>query len=247
MCHPVPFWQAILDRPADDAPRLRYAAWLDERCDPLGEFIRVQCRLGLLAPDCSCVLELETRERELLAEFEEEWVGEIADMVGLWVFRRGFIHEVSASSAQFLEHAPQLFQLAPVQEVHLGRVRDSIDSLTASRYLERASYLDLSNNLLRDRGAHRLATCPHLSRVRGLNLSSSGIGDGGLKALAHSPFLGQLRELYLCDNRISSSGARALAQSPLADRLGLVHLRFNAIGSDGAALLQERLGKRVCL
>ena len=38
------FLQAIRDAPDDDAPRLIYADWLDERGDPRGEFIRVQWR-----------------------------------------------------------------------------------------------------------------------------------------------------------------------------------------------------------
>lgn len=247
MLHPAPFWSDILLRPQDDAPRLRYAAWLDEQCDPLGEFIRVQCRLSRAGLAGDPLRELETRERELLAEFEEDWVGEIADMVGLWVFRRGFVREISASSEQFLEHAEELFRRAPIQEVHIGHVNGNLNSLAASSFLGKSNFLDLSNNPLRDCGARDLAASPHLAHLRGLNLSSSCMGDRGLKALAHSPYLNQLRELYLCDNRISSSGARALAASPLADRLGLLHLRFNVIGHDGADMLQKRFGSRVCL
>lgn len=37
--------QAILDNPEDDALRLVYADWLEERGDPRGEFIRVQVLL----------------------------------------------------------------------------------------------------------------------------------------------------------------------------------------------------------
>jgi uncharacterized protein (TIGR02996 family) len=35
------FLQAILDNPDDDAPRLMYADWLEERDDPRGEYIRL--------------------------------------------------------------------------------------------------------------------------------------------------------------------------------------------------------------
>jgi len=247
MTHPPTFWNDILKRPLDDAPRLRYAAWLDDRCDPLGEFIRVQCRLAGPIADGACLAELEDRERELLAEFESEWALPLADKVSLWVFRRGFVHEVATTVEKFLAKGAELFRLAPIQEVHLDGLGSALESLIASDHLERASYLDLSNNPVRDQGARRLAGCQYLAKVRGLNLSSSGIGDGGLKALAYSPHLGHLRELYLCDNRISNSGASALVRSPLADRLGLVHLRFNHIGTDGANLLQRRFGNRVCL
>src|SRR5215813_4740485 len=36
------FIRAILDAPGDDAPRLVYADWLDERGDPRGAFLRAE-------------------------------------------------------------------------------------------------------------------------------------------------------------------------------------------------------------
>src|ERR1700738_3753443 len=45
------FLADILTRPADDAPRLVYADWLDDHGDPdRAEFIRVQIELARLAP-----------------------------------------------------------------------------------------------------------------------------------------------------------------------------------------------------
>ena len=237
----------VLEHPQDDAPRITYADWLDERCEPLGEFIRVQCRLARLPANHLCVLELERREHELLAEYERDWVEDLAGMVDWWTFRRGFVEEIGTSTDKFLRHACSLFQRAPIQEVHLCGVRDRMEPLAASAFLQRATYLDLSNNVVRDQGARLLADSRYLAHIRGLNLSSSGIGDAGLKALAASPHLSELRELYLGDNRISNNGVRAFAQSPLADQLHLLHLRFNTIGADGADLLQRRLGERVHL
>lgn len=247
MMHPVDFLADILARPQDDAPRLRYAEWLEAEQDPLGEFIHVQCRLAELPADDPDVLEWEGREQELLAEHEKQWVGALAGMVQWCVFRRGFIEEIALTSAQFLRHAPALFRRAPIQEVHLSRVRDHVTRLASSTFLRKPCYLDLSANPLHDNGITTLACSPYLARVQGLNLSSSGIGDLGLKALASSPYLTGLRELYLCDNHISDAGIRALAGSPLADQLQTLHLGFNAIGSDGASLLQRRFGARVHL
>src|SRR5206468_3722921 len=45
------FLRAICERPDEDGPRLVYADWLEERGDPRGEFIRVQCRLGCADAD----------------------------------------------------------------------------------------------------------------------------------------------------------------------------------------------------
>jgi uncharacterized protein (TIGR02996 family) len=247
MMHPERFLEDILEHPQEDEPRLRYADWLVERGDPLGEFIRIQCQLARLPVNHVSVLQLEKRERALLAEFDTDWVGDLALMADWWTFRRGFVEEIATSAGKFLAHACSLFQRAPIQEIHLCRARDQIESLVSSPYLERANYLDLSDNFIRDFGARLLANSPHLGHVRGLNLSSSGIGDGGIKALAASRNLVELRELYLGDNRIGSTGVRALAHSPLARQLQVLHLRFNTIGADGAELLQRRLGDRVHL
>lgn len=247
MTHPADFLAAVLARPGADAPRLAYADWLDQHGDPLGKFIRVQCRLASLPWRHPEILELEETEHALLAEHELEWTSDLAGLVQWCGFRRGFVEEVALTSEQFLEYAPLLFTRAPIQEVHLSAVRDRLGSIASSAFLEKPSYLDLSSNAVRDHGAKTLAQSPHLAQVRGLNLSSSGIGDTGLRALAASPHLGNLRELYLDDNRISDSGVRQLAASPLANRLESLYLRFNAIGSDGASLLQRRFGGRVHL
>lgn len=74
------FMPAILADPASDAPRLVLADFLDEHDDPLGEFIRVQCRIAAVeaevesgedcdnpgCPTCSELRPLRQRERELL-------------------------------------------------------------------------------------------------------------------------------------------------------------------------------------
>src|SRR5690348_15458846 len=111
MAHPTHFLQAVLDNPHDDQPRLDYAHWLDDCCDPRGEFIRVQCLLASLPAANPQVLELETRQRELLVEFERQWVGGIAELADWWVFRRGFIEEIAIASARFIEHGEELFRL----------------------------------------------------------------------------------------------------------------------------------------
>ena len=71
------FLQAIIEEPDDVGLRLIYADWLEERGDPRGEFIRVQCQLEDLDENDSRFDELKTRERELLASGRE-----IRDLMG---------------------------------------------------------------------------------------------------------------------------------------------------------------------
>ncbi len=243
--HPRAFFSDILDDPHNDQPRLRYAAFLDEHDDPLGEFIHVQCRLAAGLDHEALIWEWERREQELLAEHEDVWAADIRGLVDWWTFRRGFIEEIAAPAARFLRHADQLFQHAPILEVHLSRAREHLEALSHCHWLLRMRHLDLSNNFVRDQGVRILAQSPFLAELRSLNLSSAALGDGGVHALTESLFLKNLRELYLCDNRIGPAGARALASAAIADQLDVLHLRFNDIDAASAALLKATYGPRV--
>jgi len=57
------FWQAVVAAPGDEATRLVYADWLEERGDPLGEFLRLQCQEK----------DLERRRQALWAEHGAAW------------------------------------------------------------------------------------------------------------------------------------------------------------------------------
>lgn len=70
----------VYARPHEDGPRLVYADFLQERGDPRGEFITLQCG----ARD-------EKKERTLLKAHEKKWLGALAPALAKDVeFRRGF-------------------------------------------------------------------------------------------------------------------------------------------------------------
>src|SRR5262249_60458262 len=73
MTHEEAFLRAIRDSRDDDAPRLAYADWLEERGDPRGEFIRVQCELARISADDPRRPALGARERGVLAEHGAAW------------------------------------------------------------------------------------------------------------------------------------------------------------------------------
>lgn len=82
------FLRAILENPDDDAPRLVFADWLDERQDPRGQFIRVQCALARIECEvpgycsdrsgkcgtCYRIDALRGDERRLLGSHFEKWI-----------------------------------------------------------------------------------------------------------------------------------------------------------------------------
>lgn len=223
-------WSELCSNLHDDEPRLRLAHWLDERDLPRGEFIRLQCQLEKLPLNNPLRLALEAREHELLADHEHEWLGELEPLVDWAVFHRGFPSEISMACDVFIEHGERIVNLAPIQMVHLSGARDRMAQLAACPALRKISFLDLSNNHLRDQGVRLLAQSPNIGNLEGLNLSSVGLGDAGARALAASTQLVGLRELYLCDNRITRAGLKALTDTPLVQQLETLTLRFNDCG-----------------
>src|ERR1700694_4004760 len=104
MTHDDAFVQAIIDRPDDDAPRLIYADWLEERGDPRGEFIRVQCALARMDEYDPRRWDLEAREKELLAAHHHDWTGPCWWSLDDCGFRRGFLDWVMPNAWDFLKH-----------------------------------------------------------------------------------------------------------------------------------------------
>ncbi len=76
------FVAAVLADPADDAPRLVYADWLEERGDPRAEFLRVEWELLKLPPGDARVPALRTRLEELHRGLDPDWVA-LARLSGL--------------------------------------------------------------------------------------------------------------------------------------------------------------------
>lgn len=76
------FLNAILANPQDDAPRLIYADWLDERGDELAtqkaDFLRVTCRMLTAPPGPR--LPLLTRLRQQAARLDPEWLAVVSKL-----------------------------------------------------------------------------------------------------------------------------------------------------------------------
>lgn len=144
------FLEAILDDPDADDVRLIFADWLEERGDPRGEFIRVQCELAKHSPkeldfaDSSParfpspeskaewlrLRRLIDREEKLLSGHMAQWAGDVLRIVpdgdiirDYLAFRRGFVDEIRLSTDAFLKHAAELFSKAPITKVVLTDIQ----------------------------------------------------------------------------------------------------------------------------
>ena len=242
------FLQAIVEEPDEAAPRLVFADWLDDHGEAdRAEFIRLQCLLAdppAPRPHPAALAELERRTAVLLAEHEERWTHGLRGRVAYWAFHRGFVEEVGAATAGFVEHSAVLFQLAPLREVHLWD-HTAIPLLADCPHLGRLRHLDLSGSPL-EGDVRVLAESPHLAGLPGLNLGSTNLGDSAAGILARSPYLAELRELYLANNPIGDAGAGALAASPYLGHLRALYLDFNsALEPAGRAVLLRRFGPAV--
>jgi uncharacterized protein (TIGR02996 family) len=89
--------RAICDHPEDDARRLALADRLDQRGDPRGEFIRVQCELEKARWAGGSRPDLERRQSALLDRHYHEWAGPLAAVSPR--FRRGFIEAIAVGPA----------------------------------------------------------------------------------------------------------------------------------------------------
>lgn len=131
---------AIIASPDDLSLRLVAADWYEERGDPRGEFIRVQCRLA----EANCGPEesrgLVDRADRLHSEFAREWdrplhrlltaaglpgqVGPAPLPIRGWTYSRGFVESITLQASTFIEHHSVLPQLGPLRNVVLFDVEE---------------------------------------------------------------------------------------------------------------------------
>jgi uncharacterized protein (TIGR02996 family) len=255
------FLRDILEFSGDDTPRLVFADWLEERGDPRGTFIRLQCQRANMTPHDPGFKELLAQESALFKQYETEWSRPIRRLVDEVEYRRGFIEHVGASTSKFLKNANLLFRRAPVRSVQLTLLQGLMRPLADCPQLARLQALDLSRNgaalgsrtlqllvqspqvrelrrlrlfdcTLGPASAEVLAGATQLTNLTSLLLGRNSLGEEGAGILASASSLASLRELILYDNGLASAGAIALSASPHF-RLTHLDLGMNQIGNEG--------------
>jgi uncharacterized protein (TIGR02996 family) len=150
MPHHDAFVQAIIENPDDDTPRLVYADWLAEHGDAArAEFIRVQIALAALDRHDPDAQPLFRRQGELWQQHRENWLAELPELpegIAWGEFRRGFIDEVRASSAEGLRGlAERILAAVPLRRLALV-CWNAKDSLAGSPLLRPVRELNLLRN-----------------------------------------------------------------------------------------------------
>jgi uncharacterized protein (TIGR02996 family) len=78
------FLAVIRETPDDDASRLIYADWLEERSDPRAEFLRGECLLAGVSPEHGQYAELKSRLRAMGSGVDLEWAT-LVSRVPFWL------------------------------------------------------------------------------------------------------------------------------------------------------------------
>jgi carbon storage regulator CsrA len=218
------FLQAVLESPDDEGIRLIFADWLQDRDDPRGEFIRIQCQLANLPAHDEQRADLAVRERELWAEYGHHWRSYLPVVLRSSPFKRGFVESIEMTVRDFLARAAEIFAVAPIRRLRVlpGWAAPETVAILPS-----------------------LTGSPYLARLAEIDLAGLGLTDAHAAMLAGSPQVKGLRVLGLARNHIGSDGALSLAMSPyFADDLRL-DLSGNPLGEAGMSMLRDRFGSRV--
>ncbi len=258
------FLRLLAAAPADDAPRLIYADWLDDRGDPRGLLIRTQCALARLPADDPRRVDLEAVEAQLLDAHAAAWARPLVGRARGWGFRRGFVEELTLSADDLLAGAADLAYPGHLRTLHLSDVGSDLDRVLSVPVLRQVRTLGLYGNRIGDTGAAALAQSPHLAQLEALDLSENGLTDLGVRALLARPWpnlrtldlrggaaitgrsaaflarargLPALATLDLSDNRIDGPGVGALAQSRSLRALADLRVIGNPCGDVAARLL----------
>ncbi|HEY5937564.1 MAG TPA: TIGR02996 domain-containing protein [Kofleriaceae bacterium] len=117
------FLAQILATPDDDAPRLVFADWLEERGNlDRAQFIRAQCDLAKLPAWHPRAVEAAWEAEALLAKGGDAWRAELPQLGGIeWGdFERGFVTMVRVRDQEALyEHASAIAAATPISGVEL--------------------------------------------------------------------------------------------------------------------------------
>lgn len=262
MTHEEAFIQAIREAPADDAPRLIYADWLEEHGQAdRAEFIRVQCHYAQMPKTHLERSVLMTRADNLLRRNWQGWVGPLREIVGPWrdrygerwmqeeyhpdgllQYTRGFVTSLSLAAESFLRHARQLQRLTLLNILQLwgaGKCAAVLAREPSLSGLFILGFMDYYDSPVTSRDMVELAASPYLERLTALFLGRNYLGDEGVEALVQAPWLAHVMILDLSDNGLSDRSARALAESPNIAKLALLNLRRNSLSHAGLDVLRE--------
>jgi uncharacterized protein (TIGR02996 family) len=193
--------RAVLDQPDDDAPRLAYAALMDQRGDVRGEFIRLQLRIARATAVTEKSL-LSCDADWLLLDHRSRWSLPVKGISESYAFHRGFIDYIALPARSFLDTAGRILRSTPIQHVNFIDPKPWLDELLESPHLRQMRSLSFDQAGLDNEDLKWLAACPNLGELRWLSLGGNSITLSGIEELAKSTTLPKLRYVNFADNPV---------------------------------------------
>jgi uncharacterized protein (TIGR02996 family) len=237
MAEALAFLEAILEDPDDDTPRLIFADWLEEQSDPdlaaRGELVRLQCELASWVPDLDRRTRLQERERLLIEQHQDAWLGGLRTYCRAYRFERGLVQAALQArrliGVRFAAAAAGLLRSAWVETIRLEGAARHLPALAAAPHLAAVRALDLGGSELDDKGLSVLLSSPHLAGLRRLDLDNNRVTDAGFRALLASPHLGRITRLDLRNNQLTAASVEALWGTTPPECLTWVDLHGNGL------------------
>jgi uncharacterized protein (TIGR02996 family) len=211
-------WQAIVDDPDDDLPRLVYADWLDEH----GQAERSRL----------------LRERTV-GVADKATIGPLADHVSRALIDRGLFRVVIGMRAflrkAFQQNGTSWLRQARIHGLELEGTTKNWQRVADSPVLAAVHELHLSGHEINPALA-ALAGSPHLAGLHTLCLRKTNLDDRFMSFL-ETARLPRLRRLLLDEAGLQPHHLRALVDCPQAARLTTLSLRKGWLGQSGVAIL----------
>jgi uncharacterized protein (TIGR02996 family) len=205
----------VYAHPDDDGPRLVYADWLEERGDPRGELIALQCRQGLDEAG-------ERRVRALVKAHGRKWLGPLAPIVTTGhAFRRGFVARATVKwgAAKNVARLGALPAWATVEELDF-----SVPALfPRGQEAWRRGVTPAMTSLRRLEGAHPQSLLAAARPWRLEQLSCHCDDHALFRQLLASPLFPSLRRLELLDADCTPLWCRGATVAPA---LAELHIRY---------------------
>jgi uncharacterized protein (TIGR02996 family) len=225
---------AIREHPLEDAPRLVYADWLDERGGEANsaraEFIRAQCESALLAAFDPRYAALRVREKELLRAWRKGWVAHLPRRSRGAEFWRGFPVPVACVSRdRMVKLTEDDLHGAPLWDCPYATDSDFFETQLAWPQLHRIRRFSVFSPMARTTNwVARIVECPGLRNVTELAFSSCELSAADLKRILDAWTGRRLTALWVNSCPIGDTGIRLIAKHPATTELRL--LRAHTIG-----------------
>lgn len=245
-------FNAIIANPREDTPRLAFADWCDEHGEPdRARFIRLQYEIDKLPPIGAKAAKAKKEEEALLKKHGKQWAGEIAEMVGFYRFRRGFVEMIRVTATDFIKHGDRLFDLAPLREVYFDKLTDRTAVLAAQPAFGRIETVGFSSHIMDQVHYHgrleALLASPYLATVRGLNFRMSSLDYKDVERIVACPYLKALRHLDLSTNQIRTTSIALVANCDTLPSLTSLTIDANQqVNAEGMrAIVDSPLAERL--